>query len=54
MCKLASCFVKARSIQQHKKESKLFSALSVFPNNEEDDIDLRIRVMTQFIEKVTG
>ena len=46
MCKLASHFIKASIIQQHKEESKLFSALSVSPDNQKDDIDLRVVIMT--------
>ena len=46
MCKLASRFIKANIIQQHKEESKLFSALSVSLDNQKVDIDLEIVIMT--------
>ena len=51
MCKLASNFIKASIIQQHKEESKLFSALSVSPDNQKDDIDLRVGIMTRNLLK---
>ena len=43
MCKLASHFFEASIIQQHKEESKSFSALSILPDNQKDDIDLGVR-----------
>lgn len=46
MCKLASHFFKASITQQHQEESKSFSALSILPDNQKDDIDLWVGIIT--------